>query len=272
MSPVSYDSAGGASTSGGSNFTPNVNPGIALTNRLIARLAEIVAGFSVAEAPKTFRGPTQSPALALTSINSGVLSVPPALPGFMLAPRINSAVVAQPAPAYDITQVVYNLNRRVGADASADVTGTWTNRANAQGINNASSATSVGAVTAASRKMSLSYANAVAKTELAISLVRLHIYASKATDALGTLGSVTITYNIGGGEVALTGWNARTADFNFLTTPDTIDITSIIAGNWANLDALQTFVNHVYTNASALVTVSIDAIELEVVAAKTDSF
>lgn len=80
-----------------------------------------------------------------------------------------------------------------------------------------------------------------------------------------------MSYNIGAGEVIPTGWNTRTDTFDFTSTPSTIDITAAIGGDWSKLDALQTFILHTYGALSTTFTISVDAIELEVIAAKTDT-
>lgn len=249
-----------------------IKPGIAVANRL------------------SFTAPTAVPAVAIDISRQSALV--DQKPGFAVSLQGATGNPAKPAPtpafAVDITrqtlaaqsvaknlscaitQVVYNLTRRVGANASANVTGTWATLTSAEGRQDNADATSTGAAMAASRKLRLDYVNHVSKTELTISSVKLFVYVQSAGNTGGLLGSVTFTYNIGAGEVTPSGWNARTDTFDFTTTPDTIDITAPIGGDWAKIDALQTFVLHTYADLSALFTVSVDAIELEVIASRTE--
>lgn len=119
--------------------------------------------------------------------------------------------------------------------------------------------------------MRLDYADHTNKTPLTISSVKLFIYAKKTLDAAAALGSCTFTYNIGAGEVTIVDRANPQADFDYSVTPFSLDITAAIGGDWAKLDALQTFVTHAYAALSATVTVSVDAIELEVVASATQA-
>ena len=230
--------------------------------------------FAIAQkAESAWTTPTQAPAVDIDLIGATGTANEVHTPAVDIDASLRDAAAANMSqvPSFEMVRIQYDLNRRVGGNGSADVTGTWTNRANAEGIHNASDATSTGAVGAASRKLRLDYANHTDKTELTISQVNLHIYVQSAGNTGGLLGSVTMSYNIGAGEVIPSGWNARTDTFDFTTTPATIDITSAIGGDWSKLDALQTFILHTYNALSTTFTVSVDAIEVEVIASKTDT-
>lgn len=171
-------------------------------------------------------------------------------------------------PACEIVRVVYDLTRRVGANASANVTGTWTNLTNCQGVHDGASATSAGAALGASRKLRGDYANSSAKGDLTITAFRLHFYAATTGDATGLLSDATLSYNVGAGEVTL---EAIAGNFDNLTTPRTYDLFAAGVDSWAEYDALQAFVLHEYAAASIGVTCSVDAIEVEVIATRTDT-
>lgn len=227
-------------------------------------------GVGVAQAPDVaFTGPNQTPGFAASPLSAtGAPAKPEHTPSLAV-----SAVISEfhlnGLPAFEMVRIQYDLTRRVGGNASADVSGTWTNRANAQGTHDGSTATSAGAALGSSRKMRLDYANHTNKSALTISLVRLHVYAAVTGDTTGLLSTATFSYNVGAGETNLEA--AIAGNFDNLGTPRTYDITSAVGGNWANLDAIQTFANHVYQAASLGIQCAVDAIELEVVASLTQT-
>lgn len=133
---------------GASGFIAStINAAIQLTTRLTAGLSSVAPGFSIDTSRQTFLAPTQIPAVdidvqGVTGTLARVTHTP-AIDTDIHATLIGASTVE--IPACDIVQVVYSLTRRVGGNASANVTGTWTNLANAQGIHDGSDATSAGA-------------------------------------------------------------------------------------------------------------------------------
>lgn len=271
---VRYKGDGGSGEGGGGeqvHLLSTVNPALQLTNQVAITAATILPGIDTDINTIAFLGELILPSIDIDLISTtGALATTTLLPAMTFNPVI-SEYHLDTTPAADIIQITYNLNRRVGGDVAANVTGTWTTLANAEGIHDGSDATSTGAAVGATRKMSLSYANHVNKSELVISSAKLFLYIQSVGNTAGLLGNISMAYNIGAGEVNPVGWLNRTDTFDFTTTPAEVDITTPIGGDWAKLDALQTFVTHVYGAASTTFVCRVDAIELEVIATKTDT-
>lgn len=248
---------------GAANVIVNQRPAIQLTNIIGVPRQDLSAALALDISRQQVRV-EQKPALTLVSSASGTPARSDLNSGISVQPRPTGRVEQLTGP--NLTQVRYTLASRKAADGSADISGTWTNRANAQGAPNESYATSSGALTAGSRKMRLDFPNHFNKSELTITNVSIDIYIRKTLDPTAALGSVRLTYDVGAGEVLL---DELSADFDQLVTPFSFNIFAGL-NDWTKYDAFQLFIEHIWTNISATVTVSLDAAELVVAANRTE--
>lgn len=249
-----------------------VSPGIDVTQSagsLSAASTPIAPAMSFVQSLRAIAASTftQRPAIDTALLGaSGSAVKPSVLPGVQTSARI-SEFHTDALPAANIVQVVYDLTRLVGANVASNAVGTWTNPTGAQSVHNGTTATSAGAATGGSRKLQLAYANHVNKGELAITQAKLFLYAAVTGDPTGLLSDVTITYDIGAGEVTL---ETIAGNFSNLTTPREYDLTGLL-DNWTEYNALTVFVNHVWAATSVGVSCAVDACEVEILANKTDT-
>jgi hypothetical protein len=255
---------------------PAINPAIDIDARVAsAQVAkpDVNPAFDIDEGAvgKTFRGSSQIPAFDVdTRVDSAQVLKPEPKPAFDIDASLRDltrASVPQNLTA-DILQVTYSLTHRRGGTAT-DVGGAdnWTSTNNAShGV--AGVATSTGeALNARTREMQIAYNNFVNKSELTITAVRLHFYVSQG-GTVANNGDLRLRYNSGGGLVTL---DTYTDNQNFLTTPKTYDLFALGVDTWTELDALVAQVEHRTDVAEALVTASVDTVEVEVVANRTDT-
>lgn len=253
--------------SGGGFIASVVKPAIQQTLILSGRMAETAAGFAVSASRHVARV-AQNPAVLISLLNVTGTSTTEQKPAFSLSTLLGFRV--EKAPAAKITQITYSLVRRVGGNAQAAVGNAWTNPANAingtDGLHNGSSATCAGSVGGNTFGIELDYLDHVNKSELTITDAKLHFYCSVTGDNTGLRSSMALSYNIGAGLVALETVNGN---FNALTTPrtHTIPLTT-----WAQFNALKARVVETCAAVSNGVTASLDAIEIEITAVKTDTF
>lgn len=148
-----------------------------------------------------------------------------------------------------------------GATSSA-FTGGWVTPANAQAFNNATYATLSGSTLAGNAGvLTLSYTNLT--SSLTISSVKLYFYVQESPATLST-ASMTLKYQTTNIAVTTLILNGTGHAFG---TPVIFDITTAVAGNWANLNGLQTICDG--TVGSAAVGAStdyVDAVVLQVIA------
>jgi hypothetical protein len=217
---------------------------------------------------RSFAGTSKAPAVA-TALNGmdGTAGNVQTDAAVSATTRI-SEFVQPSAPAAEIVQIEYDLLRYVGANGSANVSGSWTNLANVNGVENGTVTTSAGALGAGTRKLRGSYANMVNKDELTITEVTLLFWLAVTGDATGLLSDLTLAYNVGGGEVTLELIEGNTSN---LAVAREYDITAAVGGDWSKIDALETFVTHAYSAASIGVTASVDAITVRIRANATQT-
>lgn len=169
-------------------------------------------------------------------------------------------------------QLTIALIRNAGAPSAAGyVVATrndWTNVTNAQGDVSGSPHATMTSNTLAARAggVRLDYGAQFDKTALTITKVELRYYTSQAGTALSN-GNLRHMYQIGA--AAAVTLATHTGNVNFLTTPESFDITAAIAGSWANVDALDALVEAQYALAPATITASLDAVHLYIEASVT---
>lgn len=270
-------------TGGGGGGAPNVISSIMPASSLQTLLNAIIGqvkNSAVITADRFSLRIDQKPAGLITTRADGSASVSQLPAGNLsnLVSGSNGKPVALPATR--INRVLYSLSRRVGGNLTTLTTTNtqgWTNPNNAisgtDALRDGSSATFTGnALATRNGTLQLDYANSVNKTELVITLCRLHFYISVAGTTLNN-ADVQLKYNIGNGLVTL---QTITGDVSNLTTPLTFDITSLVTAGgvqatiWGRIDALITQVVADSAIAEAY-TVNLDAIEVEIVASKTDT-
>lgn len=163
---------------------------------------------------------------------------------------------------------------RQGATTAASTgTNAWTSPANAQGLKDASNATSADASAIATWASALKldpYPDPDSSFgSWTISTVKIYEYASYTPGTLPDAGSWKLQYRLSAGAYS-TAESINTA-FNSLTTPKVFDITAAKPGGgawtWADLNTLNT--NVIYNSAPVETSsAAVDAIEIEVVATK----
>lgn len=178
-----------------------------------------------------------------------------------------STVEQRAMPAFDLVKTTYAYSGNYGAASAATsaVSGnrTWTNPANAQGLNNGSVATLTATATAAANaNLTLTYTAVTNKTMFAITKVELVIHSAVT---LGTLQTVTTTarYSLNGGENFTQLFN-RTTAYNNLTAGEVFDITAAVGGNYANLANLRVQIQANMGTSLSTGTASVDAARLVV--------
>lgn len=252
---------------GTANWLPAQTPGIAVSTVATLPTPEVNAGVAVSEASKTARI-AQTPGLSVSLLGATGAASATQTPALAQSTVIQDHKTSQ-TPAMDLVQVTYGLTRRVGSNAAANLgPDNVTNPNNANGIHDGTNATTAGNLTAARDfNLELSYANAVGKSELAITAASLSLYMSVSGDATGLQSTVTVSYDIGAGYVVL---ETITGNFTNISTPRIYSLTGIL-DTWTEHDALKVKVRHQTIIAATLVAGTLDAVELEVSASKTDA-
>lgn len=208
----------------------------------------------------------QKPAIGVTARAGGSpvsSSVKPAVDTDL---RVGLKPVQQ-SPAAEIVRVVYSLNHRSGVQSQSVSGDAWTNPSNVLGIHNGTVASISASLTAAkSSVFTLPFADFVNKTDLTITTVRLHYYCSQTGTVLNN-AATRLRYDFGGTDIEL---EILTGDVSSLTTPRTFDITASVGGSWTQLNALRGIISFQSATAESY-TFNLDAIELEVIATRTDT-
>lgn len=269
-----WRAARGAAAAVGINFRHTQKPAIRLSTVLTAVVQQFRAGVRIGVSPATLIGAVQKPALRLVASITGVAVLPVLKPAL----RVTSLASGTPTkalskPAINILQIKYDLTHRSGAAAATNIgTFAWTTPANAQGLHDAAAATMAGDVAAArDGAVRLDYADFVNKTELVISSVLLHFYV-QSSGTVANNGDLRLAYRADGtftyGGTVL---ETITGNVNNFSAPRTFDITAAIGGSWSKLNDLTAFVRGLTDVGENLIAYSANAVELEVVASKTDS-
>lgn len=197
------------------------------------------------------------PAAGLTARGVSVGSLP-------ARPRSSSALA--------VVRLRYDLTRRIGA---ATVTQSaeggrqdWANPQNAQGRSDAVRATLTGnALGARGGRLTMGFVAPVDKADLTISSARVHAYWAMSGVALGGT-TTTLEVSFDGGA----SWLAKqvTTTTAFTNAPLTIDVTADVAGLWSRVSGFRARLRAT-TSLGSTATITCDAIELEVVASRTDN-
>lgn len=172
--------------------------------------------------------------------------------------------------ARSIEQIQFNLSHLRGGDSTIGVGDAWTNPGNAidgtVGKHNGTVATRSGSLTAGvDGALTLTYPDMSAgKTLLAITSVKIHWYAQQ-TGTVANNGGIRYGYSTNNGG-AYTNVFTSTGNINHLSTPFTQDITAVIGGDWALINALRTRCRLVTAIGASTVQAQLDAIEIEVTA------
>lgn len=251
---------------GGPNAKAEVKPSLALSTVIAGTSDKPVIGSALAfDAGRATLLTRMSPGVALSTVNSGDPAKPLAVPGPKLSSILNVGGAShRQSPGVNLAQVAYDLTHRRGGSTVVTSTG-WTSPANAidgtNGRSNGTNAQSPGSVGGNTNTLVLSYPVQPSRTDLTISLVRLHFY--WAQSATFVASSFTFAYSLNGGG-AYTNLAAPSP------SPTAYDITVAVGGDWAKIAALRTRVIAIHNAGSAVENFNIDAIEVEVVASRTD--
>lgn len=204
---------------------------------------------------------------------AGVLGLVQLRPALRLAAVIRSYLAPQ-RPSFEIVRVKYDLTQRKGAASATEANGAcgrqdFDTPANATGLRNGTLCTCAGnAVAARCGRLNLAFAATLGKTALTITQVRLHFYYAQTSVLAATcVGG----YGFGAGaDVQLFSHAALTSP-DFLTTANSFDITAAVAGDWARIDSLRTYVTAEIAALALNDSVRVDAVELEVIATATQN-
>lgn len=145
----------------------------------------------------------------------------------------------------------------------------FTNPTNAQGaVSDVAYATRTGQLTAATNaNLRGNYQDFTGGIELfTISAVSLSFYALQEGTVLNN-GGMHYEYRLTGG--AWTSLQIQTGTVDNVTTPATFDITAAVGGSWALLNALEVRVRAVLAIGTNLVTVSVDAVVVNITASRS---
>lgn len=243
--------------------TPRVDtkPALAISQRPSTLRLPIFAALAVSL--RTALRVFTKPALLVTQRASGTPRVT-TKPALMVRNRATLAF-APTKEAIDLVRIKYDLTQTKGANAQTGTGAAWTNPANATGKKNSVNATIAGSALAVDGTLTLSYADSVAKTALAIVSVTLKFYVSHTTTLAAA--SLILSWNKGGADTTL---QTITVTTDALAAGLSFDITSSIT-SWADLDALVTKVRFNAAAASATSNAALDAVEAVVVATLTDA-
>lgn len=203
----------------------------------------------------------------------GVLGLTRLRPAVRLAAVIRSYLTPQ-RPAFEVVRVQYDLVQRKGAATATEANGPggrqdFDTPANATGLRNGTLCTCAGnALAARNGRLNLGFAATLGKTALTITQVRLHFYYAQASVlAASSFGG----YGIGAGADVQLFAHAQLTQPDFLTTPNSFDITAAIAGDWSRVDQLRAYF---VADIGALAlndNVRFDAVELEITATATQA-
>lgn len=182
-------------------------------------------------------------------------------------------VKPEPIAGAEIVQVTYALTHRKGAPTVTQeaVLGrsNWTTITNAQNQHDGVSSTMTGDVALArDGRLVGEYTNFTGKSELTITSVKLHFYGQVSGVILANSAYIRTGWRLSGVDTQL---EQVGTDANFLVTPKTYDITAARTWSWTDLDNLFFYAEGQIASTLVAVTLRMDAVELEVVADKTDT-
>lgn len=245
----------------------NVKSGLRFGTALENLLGYAVAGVRAAVAP-VYAVAAQRPALRIGAPTaSGAVANAVQRPALRMSSRQGGAPLVSDRPAFDILQTVITLDGAYGANSSGVVgASVWQNVANAQSRHDGSYATAQGPVGGSNSTLTLSYADFVGKTGLAISVVQVRLYWRQSGTVLGN-GNFKAEYSLNNG----TTWTTlatRTGDFD--VAPETFDITTAVGGDWSKLNGLQVRFTLVTPVGGTTIAVGVDAAEVAVTASRTE--
>lgn len=255
-----------AALSGAANFLLRVTGGVVLTTVGTFRMSQAVSGF-IADAGRQILRAREAAGIVLTHLVSGTVR-PLQVAGIALTSRLDAGGAGtRNVPGMKIRRIQFDLTHRRGANAQAGTGDAWTNPGNAidgtDGKHNGTVATRAGQVLSATDgTLTLDYPNFANKSTMTITSVKLHFYVQQAGTVLNNGGLI-----LRDGATVL---ETITGDVNSLTTPRTFDVTAAHT-TWASLDSLQSVVRANLGIGTNLVTCSVDAVELEVVATETQT-
>lgn len=157
------------------------------------------------------------------------------------------------------------LEALAGASAARNGTAAWTNPGNAAGVNNGTLATASGGLTAVDVQLLLDYPDPV--TTVAITTVKLRLYIRQTGTTLSN-GGLNILFRTDG----VTSWQTsgytsiflNRDNFDYLTAPLIVDITSLRTWTWTLINNLVVAAQFSVAAAGTGIGAAVDAIILEI--------
>ena len=243
-------------------------PAVRFSTVAEALAARTRAGFAAVLAPIAAVA-AQRAGLDLLPSASGSPAAP-AKPALRLAGRGFGSNREAQKPAANVVETTVALNGVYGADAANSSGVAWSNPANATGRANGTVASRSGQVAVVTQSaLDLQYPSFVGKGALAISSVRLKLYWRLAGTVLGN-GSASAWATVDGGLNWTQLGGTHNNDFDALATPEEFDVTSLIGGVWSKLELLLVEFSLTIPVGQVAQTVSVDAAECLITAARTE--
>lgn len=246
-----------------------VKPGISQTTVVSTTPSEIKPGIAM-DASRVGAQVAENVGVATSLLGAVGDVAKPAMNAAIQQTTVADLARPQETPAFEIVQIKYDLNRRVGGNSVTETAvggrTDWINDANMPGLHNGAVASITGNATGArGGQLELSYADSVNKGDLTITSAKLHFYVSLTGSALNN-ADFRLKYDIGAGFVTL---ETITGNIDNMTTPRTYDLTGILT-TWTQYDSLRAAC---YADAAIaeLWTANVDAVEVEIVATRTDT-
>ena len=268
--PTIVRRAAAAVVSGTANFLASQKPALVVSTVNSGTAAKPVAVPGVGlEAGRATLLTRQTPAVALTTVNSGTAKAT-VVPAPVLRSVYNLAGSSTPeVPAAKVTRIQFDVTHRRGGSTVVTSTG-WTSPEQSidgtVGRANGVSASVSGSTFGNSGTLILSYPAQANRANLTITQVTLSFYAGTSAN-FTLLCSGTPAYSLDNGAT----FTALTAFASAIpaATPQVVDITAAVGGDWTKIAALRTRVVATFGAVSSLDVIVIDAIEVTVTAAHT---
>lgn len=241
---------------GAANFRKDIDLGFTQSITLEMRQAQDV-GLSAEQAPATLLT-NEGLGLSVDTFASGT-SKPEQTTGLTMGAVLVMNNLPEKSAGFAIEQFWDYTGDKYVATASNIGSDNFSNPTNAQGAQDGSSATRSGqALASTSAQLRCVHVAVGNKDELNIDKVELRFYAQQSGTTLGN-GGMGFDWRIGSSG----GWTnlaSYTDNQNFLTTPDTFDVTGSIT-DWNDIRDIETRVTATLALGTVAVTISVDAVD-----------
>lgn len=245
---------------GGVNFRHDVESGTKLGSALKTTMVQ-ASGSSAAQCPATLTT-AQASGSSVSQVASGTATAEQ-ISGTKTTTVMNQIGNPLAVCGSEIQSISYvGTVKRWVATATNIGADNWNSITDAQGASDSSSATRSGqTLSATDAELRLQFDLIEKKDALNIDGVKLHFYVSQSGTGLNN-GGLSLDWRIGSSG-PWTTLATYTNNQNFMTTPDTYDISSSIS-SWADISAVEARVRCNLGGATALVSCAVDAVQLHI--------